>query len=678
MQKPTLNPLFDALFDADGAPVDPIPFDRVKPEHVGPALDALLEKARTDVSAIATSADAPTYENTLHALDRVTEALEMASGVVEHLESVATTPALREAWTQAQPAVSQFWSELPFDPKLFARLVAFSETSEAKALVGPRRRHLDKLLEEFRRHGAGLDAAGKKELTEVDVELAKLTTKFAQNVLDATNAWDLVVDDEARLQGLPDSAKKAARQSAESKGALGFRFTLNAPSFIPAVTYLDDAELREKIYRAYNERASSGPLDNRALIRDIIRLRRRKAKILGFSDFADLTTADRMAGSGAGVRRFIDDLRARTVKAFALEKEALTRFAGQKLQAWDVAYFSEKQRQALYDFDEEVVRGFFPLDRALTGLFAILQRLYGVRFESVDAPVWDEAVRPYALFDESGTLLARVYVDLFPRENKVQGAWMAPLRAGTPGRPHAAVVAANFSPPVGDSPSLLSHREVQTLFHEFGHLMHQCLSHVPVRRLAGTAVAWDFVELPSQLHENWVWEREPLDLVAAHHESGEKIPDELVSRMRAARIYRSGSAQMQQLGYALVDLDLHTRFDLDGDEDPTAYARRILADHVTAELPESFAMIATFGHLFANPVGYAAGYYSYKWAEVLDADAFSRFAREGLLNREVGRAFADLILSRGNSEPPDVLFRSFMGREPTVDALLERQGLAVG
>ncbi len=669
------NPLLDALFDADGAPLDPMPFDRVKAEHVGPALDALLERARKAVAAVASSSAPPTYDDTLAALDRATEHLETASSIVEHLESTATTPELRAAWTEAQPAVSQFWSELPLDPALYARLTAFEGTAEARALTGPSRRHLDKLLEEFRRHGAGLDDAGKRALTEVDVELGKLTTKFAQNVLDATNAFDLVVEEEGRLAGLPEFARKAARQSAESKGLAGYRFTLHAPSFIPAITYLDDAELREKLYRAYNERASSGPFDNRRLIGDILRLRRKKAQILGFADFADLTTADRMAGSGVAVRAFLGDLRAKTVSAFSAEKEALTRFAGKPLAAWDVAYWSEKQRRALYDFDEEAVRAYFPLDRTLDGLFAILKSLYGVTFEPVGAPVWDPAVRPYVLRDESGRLLARVYVDLFPRENKVQGAWMAPLRSGTPGRPHVAVVAANFSPPIGDSPSLLSHREVQTLFHEFGHLMHQCLSAVPVRRLSGTSVAWDFVELPSQIHENWVWERLAVDRVARHHESGDRLPDELFDRLRRARVYRAASAQMQQLGYAEVDLELHTRFDPESGEDPVDRARALLAEHVTAELPTSFAMIASFGHLFANPVGYAAGYYSYKWAEVLDADAFSRFAREGLLNREVGRAFADLVLSRGNSDAPEALFRAFMGRDARVDALLERQGL---
>jgi hypothetical protein len=316
------------------------------------------------------------------------------------------------------------------------------------------------------------------------------------------------------------------------------------------------------------------------------------------------------------------------------------------------------------------LRPYFPLERVLSGLFEILARLYGVRFEPADLPTWNDAVRPYQLVDEGGQALASVYVDLFPREDKVQGAWMAPLRTATPPERHVAIVAANFTPPIGDKPALLTHREVETLFHELGHLMHQCLSRVPVRRLAGTSVAWDFVELPSQIMENWTWEREAIDLFAAHHETGERLPDELFERLLRARTYRAASAQMQQLGYAEVDLDLHRRFDPSSGEDPIARARGILAEHVTAKLPEGYAMIASFGHLFASPVGYAAGYYSYKWAEVLDADAFGRFRDEGLFSAEVGRAFRTTILECGDSEEPELLYERFRGREPTVDALL--------
>ncbi len=667
------NPLLEGLFDASDRPVDPIPFDRIDASHVEPALVSLAERATADVDAIAADPTPPTYASTLGALERATLRLESSAAIVEHLESAATSDALREAWGKAQPVVSTFWSKLPLHAGLYARLVAFSETPEAQALEGPRKRHLDKTLEEFRRHGAALGAKEKVRLTEIDVELARLTTKYQQNVLDATNAYELVVDDEARLEGLPPFARAAARKSAEDKGRAGFRFTLHAPSFIPAVTYIEDASIREQLYRAFNGRASSGPFDNRDNMRDILRLRGEKARLLGFADFADLTTSDRMAKTAARVRAFIDDLRAKTVAHFEREKRSLAEFSRvDRFDAWDIGFIAEKQRKALYDFDEESVRPHFPLEHVLGELFSIFRKLYGVRFEPVAVPVWDESVRPYSLVAEDGRLLATVYVDLFPRANKVQGAWMVPLRSATPPDPHVAVVCANFTPPVGATPSLLAHREVQTLFHEFGHLLHQCLSNVPVRRLAGTSVAWDFVELPSQLHENWVWERDSIRALSKHWETGAPMPDELVDKLLRSRAYRAASAQMQQLGYADIDLRLHVE---PSAEDTLERAKEILASYVTAPIPDGYAMIASFVHLFGSPVGYAAGYYSYKWAEVLEADAFSRFGREGLTNREAGRAFVDAVLSRGNSDEPETLFRDFLGREPSVDALLARQGL---
>jgi oligopeptidase A len=667
--RPPPNPLLERA--------DPLPFDRIRPEHVEPAADELLVRARAAVDAIANDAGPRTYASTLGALEEATEELERLGVVCEHLESAATSPELRDAWNRTQPKLSVFWSELALHAGLYAALRAYAETEEAGSLDPIRRRALDKTLDEFRRHGAELPPEGKKELTEIDVALTKATTKFQQNVLDSTNAYELVVDDEARLAGLPDLAKRAARAAAAQKGLPEgrYRFTLHAPSFTPALTHLDDVKLREELYRAHTSRAASGELDNAPLIREILELRCRKAKLLGFSDFSDFTTADRMAKSGGRAHAFIDDLRARTEAFFQKEREALRSFAGRELSAWDVAYYSEKQRKAQFDFDEELLRPYLPLETVLAGLFEILKRLYGVTFTPTEIPVWDPSVRPFRMVDDTGALLATVYVDLFPRENKVQGAWMAPLRTATPPGAHAAVVAANFTPPVGEMPALLSHREVETLFHELGHLMHLCLSRVPVRRLAGTSVAWDFVELPSQIMENWTWEREAVDLIARHYETGAPIPDDLFDKLRRSRTFRAASAQMQQLGYAEVDLDLHRRFDPKGGVDPVRRAREVLQRHVTASLPEQFSMVTSFGHLFASPVGYAAGYYSYKWAEVLEADAFSRFLEEGIFNRAVGDAFRSAILAKGDSEDPEVLYRRFRGREPTVDALMERQGL---
>lgn len=655
---------------------DPIPFRDIRAEHVPPAVDGVLAAAEKAVEEIVSRGEA-TYDGTLGALERATEPLERVSLVCEHLESAATTPELRTVWSEAQPKISTFWSKLPLNDGLYRVLTAFAATPAAQTLDPVKKRHLTKTLEEFKRHGAELDPEGKKKLTELDVELSKLTTKFSQNVLDSTNAFELFVEDEARVAGLPPLAKQAARASAASKGREGYRFTLNAPSFVPAVTHLDDAALREQLYRAYNERAASGDLDNRGLIKRVLELRRQKALLLGFADFADLVAADRMAKSGAKAASFVGDLRERTAAGFALEKRAIEVFAGRALNAWDVAYFAEKQRRALFDLDEEALRPYFALESVLSGAFEIFRRLYGVEFVSRDLPTWDEAVRPYHLLDRNKQLVAVVYLDLFPRDNKVQGAWMAPLATAVPPGHHIAVVAANFTPPMGDQPALLTHREVETLFHELGHLMHQCLSTVPVRRLGGTSVAWDFVELPSQIMENWTWERDSVDLFAKHFQTSARVPDDLFDKLVRARTYRAASVQMQQLGYAEADLDLHRTFDPASDEDPVARARGVLAKHVTAELPETFAMIASFGHLFASPVGYAAGYYSYKWAEVLDADAFGRFKEEGIFSSAVGDAFRNAILARGDSDEPEALFKDFRGREPSLDALLLRLGMSV-
>jgi oligopeptidase A len=658
------NPLTHIALDA--------PFDQITAAHVRPAVDELLGQARAAVDAIANGPF--TYDGTLGALERATETLDWAMTVVGHLESVANTDELRAAYNDVRPIYGEFCTSIPLHEGLYSALKKFAATDEAKRLEPTRRRFLDKLLADFRRQGAELSPADKEKLTAVDLELTKLTTTFAQNVLDSTNAFELVITDEARLAGLPESARAAAAEDAAARGQSGWRFTLQAPSMLPVVTYADDASLRETIYRASNARASSGSLDNRPLLDRIVELRAEKARLLGFRHFADLVLEDRMAKTGEKARAFIDDLRARTLPAFDQENRTLEAFAGRPLQPWDVAYYAEKQRQALYDFDEEELRPYFPVDRVLAGLFQIVESLYGVKIRERAASAWDPAVRTYALHDGDGALIASFYVDLYPRENKRGGAWMNGLYSeawGAGGR-QVGLFCANVSPPIGGKPALLTHREVETLFHEFGHLMHHSLSRVPVRSLSGTNVAWDFVELPSQIMENWCWEREALDLFARHHETGAPIPEELFGKMRRARTYRAANQQMRQLGFATVDLLLHT----DGPGgDVTEFARGVLSQHSSVPLPADYAMICGFTHLFASPIGYAAGYYSYKWAEVLDADAFTRFRDEGVVNPQVGRAFRESILQKGDSEPPEALFERFMGRPPSLDALLQRNGL---
>ncbi len=665
-----------------------IPFDQIRAEHVEPAIEDLLSDAQRKLDALAADPEPRTFENTLLALEAVTLRLEYAMSVVSHLESVATYPELRAAYNAVQPPVSAFYTSIALNEALWRQLKSYARTEEARALRGTRARFLKKALDYFRRSGAELDAAGKARLMEINVELTTLTTKFSENVLDSTNAFELLIEEEAKLAGLPPSAREAARESAAKKGKQGWRLTLQGPSYTAVMTYLNDRAIREQVYRAYSTRATEGRFDNREIIRRVLELRREKARLLGYRDFADLVLEERMAKTGAQAQEFARSLRERTMAAFVRENEELAAFRRKlegddapELEAWDVGYYAEKLRQAQYDFDEEQLRPYFPFERVVEGMFEITKRLFGIRVnEEPGAPTWDPAVKYYTVWDEDGALLGSFYADFFPRENKRGGAWMESLIIGVPAaggaEPHLGVICGNQTPPVGDKPSLLTHREVETLFHEFGHLLHQLLSRVEIRSLAATRVAWDFVELPSQIMENWCWEREALDLFAAHFESGDPIPEELFQKMKRARNFRSANAQMRQLGFAAVDLALHIDYAPETDGDVMAYAFRILQSYSPVKLPHGHAMLAAFTHLFSSPVGYGAGYYSYKWAEVLDADAFTRFAREGIFSPEVGRQFRQGILARGDSEDPAILFREFMGRDPDPNALMERLGLS--
>ena len=667
------NPLREVQFT--------VPFDRIRAEHVEPAIEQLLADAQSSLEALIAETAAPTYANTLAALEDLGENLGFAMGVIGHLENVATNPELREAYNKVQPKVSAFFSSIPLNDGVWTRIRAFADTDEAAELSPTRKRFLDKTLDDFRRNGAELDRVGKARLLEINVELAQVTTKFAENVLDATNAFDLIIEDETGLAGLPPTAIQAARESAQRKGVEGWRFTLQAPSFLAAMTYLDDAQVREKLYREYSRRAADGKFDNSGNILRILALRREKAELLGFANFADLVIEDRMAKSGAKAWNFVNDLRERTLGAFAGENRELDSFAGTGVLPWDLAYQAEKLRKERYDFDEEDLRPYFPYEGVVEGMFEVAQRLFGIQIEErEDMPVWDGTVKTYRINDADGSHLGSYYADYFPRENKRDGAWMDSLITGEPTQdgysPHLGLNCGNLTPPSGGKPALLTHREVETIFHEFGHLLHHLLSRVEVKSLAGTNVAWDWVELPSQIMENWCWEREALDLFARHYQTGEPIPDDLFKKMRRAKNFRSANAQMRQLGFGTLDLALHTKFAPDRDGDAIAYSRNILQSHSPVELPADYSMVTGFTHLFARPVGYGSGYYSYKWSEMLDADAFTRFANEGIFNSKTGGAFRRTILERGNSAEPEELFRSFMGRDPDPEALLRRLGLA--
>jgi oligopeptidase A len=663
-----MNPLLEVQFR--------VPFDKIKAEYVEPAIDQLLADASSQLEKTIAS------ERPLHALDTMTERLDYAMNVVRHLESVATTPELRAAYNAVQPRVSAFYASIPLNDSLWKAIQRYAATEEAQKLTGTMKRFLTKTIDSFKRHGAELDPAGKKRLQEIDIALAEATMKFSENVLDSTNAYELVITEEERLKGLPPTAIVAARAAAEAKGQAGWRFTLQAPSYLAAMTYLDDVAIREQLYHAFNTRATAagpgGPAhDNRGLIVRILELREEKARLLGFRDFSDFVLEDRMAHIGARAQAFLQDLREKTEARFREENSNLASFAGHALQPWDIGYWAEKQRAALYDFDEEALRPYFPLERVTSGMFDIFGRLLGIRVtEEHGVPAWDSQVKCYAIADaSSGVHLGSFYADWYPRENKRGGAWMEALITGDTSavRPHLGLICGNLTPPVGDKPALLTHREVETIFHEFGHLLHHLLSRVEVRSLAGTSVAWDFVELPSQIMENWCWERESLDLLARHWQTGATIPEDLFQKMKRAKTFRAANAQMRQLGFGCMDLALHREWD--GKTNVIEYSRAILQEFSPAPLPQDHAMLAAFTHLFAGPVGYGAGYYSYKWAEVLDADAFTRFRKEGVFNERVGHEYRDKILARGDSEDPAELYRSFMGRDPDPSALLQRAGL---
>jgi oligopeptidase A len=592
---------------------------------------------------------------------------------------VQSTPEVRAAYEEVVPEISAFHARLPLHPDLWRTMREYAETPEARGLSGVKRRHLRKTMREFVRAGADLPDQAKARVQEIRVELAGLHTRFANHVLDATNAFELIVTDAERLAGLPASARTQARESARRKGLEGWRFTLQAPSYVPFMQYAGDRDLRRRMYQAYMNRASEAPHDNRPVLRRILELRRELAGLLGYDSYADLRLEENMVESGRSAHAFLQDLAERLRPHWEREVAELLDFGRElgfdPLQPWDAAFVAERLRRSRFALDEEELRPYFPLERVLGGMFEIARRLFGVTVEERPIEqVWHPDVRHYEVRDEEGTLRGSFYADWFPRETKRGGAWMNNLVIGGPTEsgwePHVGLVVANFSPPSDDAPALLTHREVETTFHEFGHLLHQLLSRVPVRSRAGTNVALDWVELPSQILENWCWEREALDLFARHHRTGEPLPEELFERMRAARGFLAANHQMRQISFGVVDLALHLEFDPERDGDVIAFVQRTVEPF---QIRPEFArnhFITGFTHLFAG--GYAAGYYSYLWSEVLDADAFTRFREEGIFNRETGRAYVETVLSRGDEEEPAELFRAFLGRDPDPDALLRR------
>lgn len=677
------------------------------PESVEPDIRHALAAAKGHLDAIRNAdLSSLTYENTFAALEKATESLSRGWGLLNHLDSVNDGPEQRAALNAMLPEVSDFYSLIPLDSELWAVLKAYGESPAAAALEPIHRRFVEETMRDFQESGADLPPEKKTRIAEIEAELSKITQEYSEHVLDSTNAWELVIEDESRLAGLPDSSKAAALANAKAKGVAtdekpAWRFTLQFPSMGPLMQYLHDDAIRHQVWEASTRVGAVGAHDNTALVWRILELRHEKAGILGHNDFADLTLLRRMAKDGKSAIRFTEDLHTRVKPAFLADykqlrayKAASNQAPADDLEPWEIGYWSERQRKENYDLDAEALRPYFPVSGVMAGMFELASRLFGITivqketvyYERGSRPagapedaieVWHPEVTFYEIHDSvTGRHFGSFYADWHPRESKRGGAWMNGLITGEAGKPHLGLIAGNMSPPVDGKDALLTHGEVETVFHEFGHLLHGLLSDVAVKSLSGTNVPWDFVELPSQIMENFCWDRESLDLFARHFETGEPIPEDLYAKMKAAQNYQSGTFFMRQLGLGMIDLQLHINFEKYRGRDLDEVDREILADYRAPLKTDSPSMVRRFSHLFSSPTGYAAGYYSYKWAEVLDADAFTRFQKEGVLNGDTGRAFREHILSKGNSEPVDELYRRFMGRDPELEPLLVRAGLA--
>ena len=684
-----------------------IRWSTLTPESVEPDIRHALALAESCLEAIRSAdQDSLTYENTFAALEKATEPLGRGWGLLNHLDSVCDEPAQRAALNAMLPDVSTFYSSIALDDRLWSVLKAFGRSTAVKSLDPVQQRYVEETMHDFLQSGADLPPDQKTRISEIEAELSQLTQEYSEHVLDSTNAWELIIEDESRLAGLPDSARTSALANAKAKGFAtdekpAWRFTLQGPSMVPVMQYADDDELRREVWEASQTIGASGEHDNTARVWRILELRREKATILGHEHFADLTLQRRMAKNGGTALRFTEDLHARVHTAYLAEykqlrayKAASTQSPIDDLQPWEVSYWAERQRKECYDLDDEALRPYFPVDGVMAGMFELSSRLFGISIQqreatyyergnrAADAPedaieVWHPEVTFYDLHDTAtGRHLGSFYADWHPRESKRGGAWMNCLHTGGPNEPHLGLIIGNMSPPIDGKPALLTHGEVETVFHEFGHLLHGLLSDVAVKSLSGTNVPWDFVELPSQIMENFCWDRESLDLFARHTDTGEPIPVDLYGKMKAAENYMSASTFIRQLAFGKLDLELHIHLDRYLGRDLDEVDREILADYRTPLKTDGASMARRFGHLFSSPTGYAAGYYSYKWAEVLDADAFTRFQKEGVLNPETGRSFREHILSKGNSAPVDELYRRFMGRDPELEPLLVRSGLA--
>ena len=658
-------------------------FDKIKKEHFIPALDFALEKAKKEIIKIRDNSDKPTFENTIKAMETCSDELTNTTSAYFNLYSAHSDTDLKKLAQEISPKLAEFQSSLMLDEKLFARVKEIYNALENEDLTKEEKRLLKKNYRGFVRNGALLDEEKKNELRQIDQELSKLSPQFSQNVLHAENAYELHITDEERLKGLPESAKEAAAYLAKKKGKeTGWIFNLQIPSVIPVLRYASDRELRKEIYMKFRSRAFKDDFDNRELIKKIVALRAQRAHLLGYQDHSEFTLEERMAKSPDKVMSFLNDIYELAKPAAEKELEELKKIAREldgleEIMPWDSGYYSEKLKKKKFDFDEEELRPFFKMENVVAGLFKVAHKMYGLEFKEVnDLPVYHEEVKTYEV-TLNKDFIGLLYMDLFPRETKKSGAWMSPYRVqgiyrGKIRRPHISVNA-NLTPSTDKSPSLLRLNEVTTLFHEFGHALHGLLSDCVYQTLASPNVYWDFVELPSQIMENWVKEKETLDMFAKHYKTSEPMPEELYKKIKAMEKFNKGMQNLRQVSLGLLDMGWHHKENPETIEDVDAYEKEVTEK--TRLLPEvdGINTSCSFAHIFAG--GYSSGYYSYKWAEVLEADAFELFKEKGIFNSDLTEKFRKEVLSKGNSEHPMDLFEAFRGRKPDPDALARRDGL---
>ncbi len=662
----------------------------IQPDHVEPAIDHLLAANRTEIEGLLATSAVYTWDTLIRPLEELEDRLNKAWSPVNHLHSVCDSDPLRAAYNACLPKLSAYNTELGQHQDLYRAYRQIADGPEHARLDPAQRKVIADALRDFRLSGIALPPEQQSRYKDIQQELAQLGAKFSENVLDATQAWTKHLTDEAQLAGLPDSARALARQTAQQRGLEGWLLTLELPSYLPVLNYADDRELRRELYDAYCTRASdqgphAGQWDNGPGMERILALRHELARLLGFHDYTEYSLATKMADSPDQVLEFLADLAGRARPQAQRELEELrdfarARFGMEELEAWDIGYYVEKLRQHRYQLSQEELRPYFPTTRVLPGLFAVAEKLFGIAIRPMEGvEVWHPDVRVYEIVDSSGGRRGRFYLDLYARPHKRGGAWMdgclARRRMADAVRLPAAYLVCNFTPPVGDDPALLTHNEVLTLFHEFGHGLHHLLTTINYLPVAGIhGVEWDAVELPSQFLENWCWAREALDLLAGHYQTGEPLPEDLYQRMLAAKHFQAGILMVRQLEFGLFDFRLHR------DYEPARGGRvlEVLDEarrQVAVILPPAYNRFANaFTHIFAG--GYAAGYYSYKWAEVLSADAFSAFEESGIFDPATGARFQESILEVGGSRPALASFVAFRGREPQIEPLLRLSGIA--